>query len=159
MRNFSMALLVSAIALTASLTAQTHPKFAGDWVMVPDKSDFGPMPKPATMTRTITETGATVKIVTVQAGANGDTTTNMTFTTDGKPQKNTVQGSEMTTTGKWDGAALVFTHHRDLQGSPLTIVDRFALSADGKTLTVTRNFTTSEGSAPATIVFVRKPRA
>ena len=156
MRNFSMALLVSAIALTATLAAQAHPKFAGVWVMVADKSDFGPMPKPATMTRTITETGATVKIVTVQAGPNGETTTSTTFTTDGKPQKNTVQGSEMTTTGKWEGAAMVFHHSRDVQGTAITIDDRFTLSADGKTLTVTRNFTTAEGSAPAKIVFAKK---
>jgi hypothetical protein len=156
MRSFSMALLVSAIALTATLSAQTHPKFAGEWVMVADKSDFGPLPKPTSMTRTITETASTLKIVTVQQGANGETTINTTFSTDGKPQKNTVQGSEMTTTGKWDGAAMVFNSSLDMQGNAVTIVDRYALSADGKTLTVTRNFTTAQGSAAATIVLVKK---
>lgn len=156
MRNFSMALLVSAIALTASLAAQAHPKFAGEWVMVADKSDFGPLPKPTSMTRTITETGATVKIVTVQQGANGETTINTTFSTDGKPQKNTVQGNEMTTTGKWDGAAMAFSSSMDMNGASISISDRYSLSADGKTLTVARVFSTPQGSANATIVFARK---
>lgn len=156
MRNFSMSLLVSAIALTATLSAQIHPKFAGEWVMNAAKSDFGPLPKPASMTRTITETGAVVKIVTVQNGANGVTTVETTFSTDGKPQKNTPQGNQMTTTGKWDGAAMVFNSSMDMQGTAVTIVDRYALSDAGKTLTVTRNFTTAEGSATATIIFARK---
>lgn len=156
MRNFSMALLVSAIALTATLAAQTHPKFAGEWVMDSAKSDFGPLPKPTSMARTITETGATVKIVTVQQGANGETTINTTFTTDGKPQKNTVQGNEMTTTGKWDGAAMAFTSAMEMNGASTSIADRYSLSPDGKTLTVARAFTTPQGSANATIVFARK---
>jgi hypothetical protein len=156
MRTFSMALLVSAVALTASLAAQAHPKFAGEWVMVADKSDFGPLPKPTSQTRTITEAGSAVKMVIAQNGANGETTTTFNFTTDGKPQKNMFQGSEMTTTGKWDGAALVFNSSMDMQGTAVTIVDRYTLSADGKTLTFKRNFTTSQGSAAATVVMARK---
>lgn len=161
MRKLSLALacLVALAALPflpASASAQTHPKFAGDWVMLADKSDFGPLPKPASMTRTITETGASLKIVTVQKGANGDTTVNTAFTTDGKPQKNMVQGSEMTTTGKWDGATMVFNSSMDMQGAAITIEDRYALSDAGKTLTVTRKFTTPQGAANATIVFARK---
>jgi hypothetical protein len=43
-----------------------------------------------------------------------------------------------------------------MQGNAVTIVDRYTLSADGKTLTVTRAFTTSQGSANATIVLAKK---
>lgn len=152
----AIAFLLASISLAPAASAQTHPSFAGEWTMIADKSDFGPLPKPTSMTRTITETGATLKIVTVQKGANGDTTVSTTFTTDGKPQKNTVQGSEMTTTGKWDGAAMLFNSSMDMQGAAITIEDRYALSDAGKTLTVTRKFTTPQGAATATIVFAHK---
>ena len=46
----------------------------------------------------------------------------------------------MTTVSKWEGAEPVMTATGDFAGNEITLVDRYALSADGKTLTVRRHF-------------------
>src|SRR5207237_350459 len=96
-RSLTVLFAVLALSLTGGLGAQAKPNFSGVWVLVPDKSDFGPLPAPASMTRTITHNDPSLKIVTVQSGgATGDTTIQTTFSTDGKPQSNTVSGNAMT---------------------------------------------------------------
>src|SRR6185436_18842785 len=53
---------------------QTKPDFSGVWTLVADKSDFGEMPAPATMTRTITHKDPALTIVVAQTGGEGDAT-------------------------------------------------------------------------------------
>jgi len=148
---------VAVAALSAGLIAQAKPNFSGVWVMVPEKSDFGPVPAPASMTRTITHQDPVLKVVSVQSGgAMGDVKIETTFSTDGKPQKNTVIDSPMTTTGKWEDKTLVLTSTMSMQGVDVGIEDRWALSDDGKTLTVTRKIAAPDGEMTAKIVMVKK---
>jgi hypothetical protein len=153
-------LCVAAVAFTAlsvGLIAQAKPNFSGEWVMVPDKSDFGPVPAPTSMTRTITHQDPVLKIVTVQSGgATGDRKIETMFTTDGKPQKNTIIDSPMTTTGKWEDKTIVLTSTMSMQGVDVGIEDRLVLSDDGKTLTVTRKIAAPDGEMTARIVMVKK---
>jgi hypothetical protein len=148
---------VAVAALSAGLIAQAKPNFSGVWVMVPEKSDFGPVPAPASMTRTVTHQDPVLKVVSVQSGgAMGDVKIETTFSTDGKPQKNTVIDSPMTTTGKWEDKTLVLTSTMSMQGVDVGIEDRWALSDDGKTLTVTRKIAAPDGEMTAKIVMVKK---
>jgi hypothetical protein len=141
----------------AAMWAQAKPDFSGEWTMVPEKSDFGPLPAPSKQTRTITHKEPVLKIVIVQtAGTTGDTTIQTTFSTDGKPQHNTVNGSDMTTVGAWEGTTLVFKSALSMQGTDVAVEDRYALSDGGKTLTVTRAFTTADGTGTAKIVMAKK---
>jgi hypothetical protein len=149
--------IAGAAALAAQLYAQSKPNFSGDWTMVPEKSTFGMMPTPTTMTRTITHKDPAVKIVTAQTGGSlGDTTVETNFTTDGKPQNNTVSGMPMSTVGAWDGAALTFHSTLNQQGTDITIDDRYELSDAGQTLTITRKFGSADGGFEAKIVFKKK---
>lgn len=149
--------LAGVVALTIQLSAQTKPNFSGEWTMVPEKSSFGMMPTPTTMTRTITHKDPAIKIVTTQtAGALGDTTVETNFTTDGKAQTNTVSGMPMSTVGAWDGAALTFHSLLNQQGTDITIDDRYELSDGGQTLTITRKFGSADGGFEAKIVFKKK---
>ena len=86
----------------------------------------------------------------------GDVKIETTFSTDGKPQKNTVIDSPMTTTGKWEDKTLVLTSTMSMQGVDVGIEDRWALSDDGKTLTVTRKIAAPDGEMTAKIVMVKK---
>jgi hypothetical protein len=148
---------VALVALTVGLIAQAKPNFSGEWVMVPEKSDFGPVPAPTSMTRTITHQDPILKVVTVQAGgATGDRKIETTFSTDGKPQKNTIIDSPMTTTGKWEDKTIVLTSTMSMQGVDIGIEDRMSLSDDGKTLTVTRKIAAPDGEMTAKIVMVKK---
>jgi hypothetical protein len=149
--------LAGAVALTVQLYAQSKPNFSGEWTMVPEKSSFGMMPTPATMTRTITHKDPAVKVVTAQtSGPLGDSTIETNFTTDGKPQNNTISGTPMVTVGGWDGAAMTFHSTLNQQGTDITIDDRYELSDGGQTLTITRKFGSPDGGFEATIVFKKK---
>jgi hypothetical protein len=149
--------LVGVAALTVQLSAQAKPNFSGEWTMVPEKSSFGMMPTPTTMTRTITHKDPAIKIVTAQTGgALGDTTIETNFTTDGKAQANTVSGTPMSTVGAWDGAALTFHSTLNQQGTDITIDDRYELSDTGQTLTITRKFGSPDGGFEAKIVLKKK---
>jgi len=149
------ALLVCVAGL--SLAAQAKPDFSGVWTLVPDRSDFGQMPAPTKMTRTITHKDPAITIVTVQSAAEtGDTNTTTVLSTDGKPHQNTVSGSPMTTTGRWDGASIVFHSALSMQGTPVTIDDRYTLSDAGRTLTLVRTFTSADGTAAARIVMTKQ---
>jgi hypothetical protein len=157
MRTKLAVAFVAFAALSAGLIAQAKPNFSGVWVMVPEKSDFGPVPAPASMTRTVTHQDPVLKVVSVQSGgAMGDVKIETTFSTDGKPQKNTVIDSPMTTTGKWEDKTLVLTSTMSMQGVDVGIEDRWALSDDGKTLTVTRKIAAPDGEMTAKIVMVKK---
>ena len=148
---------VAVVALSAGLFAQAKPNFSGEWVMVPEKSDFGPVPAPTSMTRTITHQDPILKIVTVQAGgATGDRKIETTFSTDGKPQKNTIIDSPMTTTGKWEDKTIVLTSTMSMQGVDVGIEDRMSLSDDGRTLTLTRKIAAPDGEMMAKVVMVKK---
>ena len=132
--------------------AQSKPNFSGEWTLVIDKSDFGPTAPPTSMQRTVTHADPSLKYVTVLRTAAGEMKTETTFSTDGKPQKNTVQGSQMLTTGKWDGNTIVLSSTMEVQGIKVSMEERLAMSEGGKTLTVTRSFTTPDG--PFTMKFV-----
>jgi hypothetical protein len=150
------AIALLSIGLHAQAT-QAKPDFSGTWTLVADKSDFGEMPAPASMTRTITHKDPDLKIVTAQTGGmNGDTTITTNLSTDGKPHTNDVGGSMMTTTGKWDGAAIVLHSTANMQGADVTLDDRYELSDGGKTLTVTRKIATPDTSFTMKIVLAKK---
>ena len=150
--------LVAFIAITAASTAQAKPDFSGVWIMDASKSDFGAMPSPATMTRTITHKEPSIRVVTVQKGGTAeDRTIDTTFTTDGKPQTNTIPGGSLTLAGKWEGTTLVLAGTMALSDMSIPVEDRFALSQDGTTLTVTRKFSATEGSFSVKVVMTKKP--
>ena len=151
--SFAVLTLISA----AVLTAQAKPNFSGVWTMDPSKSDWGQLPAPETMTRTITHKDPLFKMVTVQAGGGtGERTIETTFSTDGKQTKNNILGDPMTSVGNWDGTTLVVLSTLTTQGFDVPIEDRYVLSPDKKTLTVTRKVTTPNGETVAKIVLVKK---
>ena len=69
------------------------------------------------MTRTIKHDDPALQISTHQKGAQGEATTELKYTTDGKPAEN--KGSKGT--AKWDGDKLVVDSVRDFQGTELKI--------------------------------------
>ena len=150
-----LAALICTIS-PSRLDAQSKPNFSGEWTLVIDKSDFGPTPPPTSMQRTVTHADPSLKYVTVQQTAAGETKAETTFSTDGKPQKNSVQGNQMVTTGKWDGDTIVLSSTMEIQGVSVSMEERLALSEGGRTLTVTRSFTTADGPFTVKFVLVKK---
>ena len=150
-------LVAGLITFDARPTTQSKPDFSGEWIMVLDKSDFGTAPTPAAMTRTIVHKEPTIKIVSLQTGgATGDRTSEVTYSTDGKSQANTVDNSPMATVGRWDGEALVFSSDVSVRGMTFAVEERFVLSDVGKTLTMTRAIHHTRGTQMTKILFRKR---
>ena len=136
LRNIALLL---TLALPASAVAQA-PDLSGSWVLQVDKSDFGPMPALTSRTDVITHKDPSLTIKrTIVSAQQGSMSSEMVYGVDGKPWKNTTSdGSELTSTLKWDGPVLVVTSLINTPQGEATITDRFSLSPDGKTLTQDR---------------------
>lgn len=155
-RSIILLVLFAALGLGVGLAAQGKPNFTGEWTLVADKSDFGPMPAPAKLVRTIVHVDPSLKIKTVQSSMEGETTAETTFSTDGKPANNTVMGNPMSTVGKWEGATILLNSTMTIEGTSITIEDRISLSDGGKTLTMARTLDTPDGTINLKIVMAKK---
>jgi hypothetical protein len=144
--------VVAVFAMTfLAAHAQAATNFTGAWKLNLSKSDYGPVPQPDTMTRTINHNDPSLQISTYQKGAQGEATTELKYTTDGKPAENKAANS--TGTAKWDGDKLVVDSVRDLNGTEIKFHDVWNLSADGKTLTINSHLIVPQGEVDLTLVF------
>lgn len=126
-----------AISLAGFTPAMAKPNFTGEWKMVASKSDFGAMDAPASATRKIDHQEPNIHMVATQKGSRGELTQDFKYATDGKEYVNTSRLGEARSVLKWDGETLVVTTKRTVMGHDIMVSDRWSLSADGKTMTVT----------------------
>jgi hypothetical protein len=143
--------LLTILAL-AALPMLAAPNLSGTWKMNASKCDFGPMPAPDSLTRTITHDDPNLKLVTKQSGANGDMETTATYTTDGKESSNDMRGNTVKSIAKWDGDTLVVESKGKFGDNDVTITEKWTLSDGGKTLTILRHFATSMGEVDVKLV-------
>jgi hypothetical protein len=143
----------AAFAMTfLAAPSQAATNFTGVWKLNLAKSDFGPAPQPDFMIRTIKHDDPALQISTHQKGARGEATSELKYTTDGKPAEN--KGSKGT--AKWDGNKLVVDSIRDFQGAEIKLHDVWTLSGDGKMLTVNSHASVPQGEFDITWVFDRQ---
>jgi len=150
MKKCFIVVAVFAITLLAG-QSKAAANFSGEWKLNLSKSDYGPISQfaPEFMIRTIKHDDPALQISTHQKGAQGEVTTDLKYTTDGKPAEN--KGSKGT--AKWDGDKLVVDSVRDMQGTELKSHDVWALSTDGKALTVNSHLTAPQGEFDIVFVF------
>jgi hypothetical protein len=144
--------VIAAFALTfLAAHAQAATNFSGEWKLNLAKSDYGPAPQPEFMTRTIKHDDPVLQMSTHQKGAQGEATTELKYTTDGKPVENAKPPSKGS--AKWDGDKLVIDSVRDFQGADLKFHEVWSLSADGKVLTINNHATVPQGEFDLILVF------
>jgi hypothetical protein len=146
------------IAALASLApAADKPNFSGNWVLDADKSNFGPMPAPTTMTRKVdhNDPAMTVEQATT-GGAQGDQQATMKYSTDGKETTNNMMGNDVKSTCVWEGNALVVKMAADFGGTEIKITDKWTLSDDGKVLTDLMHLALPQGEFDITYVMNKK---
>lgn len=141
------------LALSASAFLSAKPNFSGEWSMNPTKSDFGPVPAPTKMVRSIKHDEPNLQIRNQQSGAQGEITSELKYTTDGKESTNTIRGNEVKGTCKWDGDVLVIESKRSIQNIEITQVDRWTLADGGKAMTVESSLKTPQGDFNLKISF------
>ena len=144
--------LLAIFALALPVFAAT-PNFSGSWMLNVGKSQYGQFPAPEVMLRTVQIQGTQLTMKTYQKGAQGEVTTELKYTTDGKPSVNGANKG----TATWYGDKLVIESEREAQGARLTQRDEWSLSADGKTLTVNTKVKLPNGEFDVKQVFEKSP--
>ena len=122
---------------------------SGVWKLNGAKSDYGKFPAPLSVTRKITHNDPKLVISTTQTGPQGDVTSNLVYTTDGKESVN----GDSKGTAQWIGDKLMVDSSREFQGATLKQKEIWTLSADGKTLTVDSHVSIPNGEFDVKQVF------
>jgi hypothetical protein len=149
-------LLMSLLAAVVLVTSQTGPKpnFTGEWKVNLTKSNFGALPPPTSLTRSITHDEPKLTIVEQQVGALGEQSATRTYVTDGTPTTFEAQGATVPTSATWQDNTLLVVSSVEAIG--LTFNDRMTLSPDGKTLTSVVHISSPQGDVEMTVVFERE---
>jgi len=152
----ALVLLLAAPAVSQS----AKPDFSGTWTLDVAKSDFGPAPAPKSIVHVVEHKEPSLKISSTQVTEQGETTNVRNISTDGKENTNTMRAmggeQEIKSTTAWDANKLVTNLKVTIQGMTADIVDSWDLSADGKVLTISRQFKTSQGDFAQKTLFTRK---
>jgi hypothetical protein len=155
-----MQLRIRCAALVAILTlavyASAAPNITGDWKLNPSKSNYGAFPAPLAATRKIALSGTKLSMTTTQKGAQGEVTTQLNYTTDGKESVNKLQTGESKGTAQWIGDKLMIESSREIQGTTLKQKEIWTLSPDGKTLTIDARVSLPNGEFDVKQVFEKQ---
>jgi hypothetical protein len=142
------------IAAVANMTVATDkPDFSGKWKLDLEKSSFGPVPPPATMTRTVGQKGPDITVENAMTGP--EMNLSFHYSTDGKETSNTFMGTDFKSKAAWDGDALMIRNYIDSGGQPVS-TNKWTLAGDGKTFTDVWSISSPDGNAEVTYVFVKQ---
>ena len=143
----------AVLAAILAVPLAAAPNLSGNWVLNLAKSQYGQFPAPQVMMRQIQHKDPALSMSTYQKGAQGEVTTELQYTTDGKAAVN----GENKGSAQWVGDKLVIETSRDYQGAKLTQREEWTLSADGKTLTIATHVKLPNGEFDVKQVFERAP--
>lgn len=152
--------LAASCALFIGLAgmAQAKPNFSGTYKLNVDKSDFGPLPPPTSITLNIDHADPDLKVSTSSSGPQGDQNYDMKYTTDGKESTNKVGPMEAKSTCTWDGDDLAVNTNLDANGMQIGIKGKWSLSSDGKTLTQNAHINSPQGEVDIKYIFDKQEK-
>jgi hypothetical protein len=132
-------LLIATLLLASSAFAA--PNLTGDWKLNLAKSQYGLLPAPLEVTRKIKHEGISLSMSTYQKSAQRENTSELKYTTDGKPCINKTTNGDAKGAAHWEGDTLIIESSQ--QNGPAEIKSRevWTLSPDAKTLTILTHLT------------------
>jgi hypothetical protein len=153
MVNFSVTIL--ALTLIAFAQPASKPNFTGEWKMNIEKSNFGPLPPPTSMTRSIVHDEPSITIVEQQVSEMlGEQKATRKYVTDGTPTTFESQGATIAGSASWNAEKLIVVSTLEAMG--LTFNDTMTLSPDQKTMTSLVRITSPQGDLDMTVVFEKQ---
>jgi hypothetical protein len=155
MKKLMSTLFVIAAAASIAMAAD-KPDFSGSWKMDADKSVFGPMPPPTSLTRKIAHKEPDLTVDEARSGAQGDMNMTMKYATDGKETTNSLMGNDVKSKAVWDGNILVITSNANFGGADVKLTNKWTLSEDGKTLTDVLGISAPQGDFEQTFVLLKQ---
>lgn len=154
MQKSSVWMVLIVLFMSSLLVAGTD--FSGNWTLDTSKSDFGSMPGPNKMTWKATHSDPNLSIAWMLDGSWGLMEGESKYLTNGEPTTNSFGEMTITAKAKWEGSTLRMNSQGELQGSEFSFDDKWELSEDGETLTVTRAMSSSMGDITQILVFVKE---
>lgn len=154
MKRAMTAVAAALVCITATLSAQTPPNFAGKWTLVVD-----PNAAPAGGGRGMGGIGQSATIVQDATTLTITRTTQVgeftsTYKLDGTESKNTMNmggnAVDLLSKAKWEGSKLTVATTMNLNGNPVETSMVMALDADGNLLVETTRPDFQGGGAPIT---------
>ncbi len=150
---------LAAVALAASLAAQSKPDFSGTWKLNVGKSDYGVLPPSNSRTDVIDHKDPALKVSVSDDGAQGQQNYTLALTTDGKEALNHPGGLDMKNVATWQGNNLVVNTKLQFQGNDVSIKSTWTLSDDGKTLTQSAHLESPMGETDQKFIFEKQETA
>lgn len=122
------------------LPAQDHPDFSGTWNLNVDESDFAGRTPPKSRTDVIQQAGPTLHQSVKELDGIRVRTSQLRYELDGSTTQNTIEGSSVQSTAKWDVSDLLVHSVTHAPDGDVVIDDRWVMSLDKRKLTVRRHF-------------------
>jgi hypothetical protein len=152
-KRISLVLICLFAAFASTARSEPKPNFTGNWKVNVEKSDFGPMPAPTSITMKVDHNDPALSLSTHMSGAQGDQAWDAKYTTDGKESTNEFMGAATKTIASWEEGVLVMNTKADFNGTEINIKAKWSLSADGKVLTNESHIATPQGDVDTKQVF------
>ncbi len=125
--------------------------------MLKDQSDFHGFREPDMIIRVVDDHDPAMNVHTIQTAGEKTTTSDLTYFTDGSITKNTVNGRDAESKCYWDGPVLVVrTSLKTATGEDELVTDRWELSPDKQTLTISSHIDTDKGGVDMKLVMARE---
>lgn len=161
MRRFVPTLLMTLALAVPAAAQQSHPDFSGDWTLDAAHSQLPGMGgAPPSITMHVEQSPKAITMQRSMQSEMGGQDNKMTFALDSTTSKNTVnaQGMSLDMNSKtaWAGDTLIVTTTADVQGQTISQTDRWSLSADKKTLSISTNANIGGQSMGYTMAFAKK---
>jgi len=154
-RPISLLAALLAFALTLPAIADSGRDFSGKWFLDPRQSDIHALSLPSAHSLTVTQRDLAIQC----EGAYPDgSTRRWSYLLDGTETRVQAGNETLSSIVKWEGAALLV--NSQVSGArDYTVMDRWALSNGGATLTITRQVVLKEGQLEGWLVYSRESSA
>jgi hypothetical protein len=150
-------IMIGAALAAAQQQSPPNTNFSGRWRMVKDQSNFGGFNTPDMVVLVVDQHGTAMNVHIVETVAGKTHFSDVVYYTDGRVANNIINGHDAESRTFWDGTALmVRTYEKNSKNQDVMMLDRWQLSADGQTLTMTSHITTEKGEADIKMVCLKE---
>ena len=163
-RSLTTAAVMYTMAVSHASAQGAHANFSGVWVLDASKNvASGQLAVPTAATATIVQHGDTITQDREASSAEiGVIKSHIVWGTDGKPWKNMVpvngESIEVSSVLSWENGSLVIRTSLSIQGTDVDQLDRWTLSADGKSIVMYRSVSAMGSEVGATtLTYTKNP--
>jgi len=138
----------------AALSWAADPDFTGKWRLDPARSDRNSQMEPAAALLNIDHHGREIRVTSGEASPAP--VMSWSFTTDRKESRYRIGESSRSTVVKWEGDSLLINTIVNGHGPSYTVMDRWKLSRNGRTLRIERQIESPHGESESTFIYERE---